>query len=178
MRRREFLALLAGASVLPPVSAGAQQSTKVYRIAMLHPSHPVAQLTETSSLPYYRAFFDELRRLGYVEGQNLVIERDSGEGHAENYLALARSVVSRNPELVFTVQPMGTSLKMATSTRAQHERNFLSIYRRSRGHPRGLTTPRRDGGKIWTVAPTGALPLAVGLGERDRVGCLRVRATD
>jgi putative tryptophan/tyrosine transport system substrate-binding protein len=70
---------------------------------MLHPSHPVAELTETSSLSYYRAFFDEFRCLGYIEGHNLTIERYSVEGHVENSSALARIVASRNPDPVFTV---------------------------------------------------------------------------
>jgi putative ABC transport system substrate-binding protein len=83
MRRREVVALLAGSTLSLPLNAWAQQSTKVYRIAILHPSHPVAEMTETGSLPYYRAFFDELRRLGYIEGQNLIVERYSGEGRVE-----------------------------------------------------------------------------------------------
>ena len=52
MRRREFLTLIAGASILRSAGAGAQQSNKVYRIAFLHPSHPVAEMTQNSSLPY------------------------------------------------------------------------------------------------------------------------------
>jgi putative ABC transport system substrate-binding protein len=117
MRRREVLALLAGVTVLPPVDAGAQQSAKVYRVAMLHPSRPVADMTETSSFNYYRAFFEELRRLGYVEGHNMVIDRYSGGGHVENYAELARAAVARNPDLLFgltlwIVRP----LKAATST--------------------------------------------------------------
>jgi putative ABC transport system substrate-binding protein len=103
MRRREFIALLAGAAGLRPAMSEAQQPNKVYRIAILHPSHPVTELTETSSLLYYRAFFDELRRLGYIEGRNLTVERYSLEGHVENSSAVARSVVSRNPDLIFTV---------------------------------------------------------------------------
>jgi hypothetical protein len=46
------------------------------------------------------AFFRELRRLGYVEGQNLVIERYSAEGHHERYSSLAREIVARNPDLI------------------------------------------------------------------------------
>jgi len=103
MRRRDFIALVSSGAAAWSLAARAQQSTKVRRIAMLHPSHPVAELTATSSLYYYRAFFDELRRLGYIEGQNLLIDRLSAEGHPENYAALARAVVSRNPEVVFTV---------------------------------------------------------------------------
>ena len=117
MRRREFIALLAGVAVLPPAIAGAQQSTKVYRLAILHPSHPVEEMTETSSLSYYRAFFEELRRLGYVEGQNLVIERYSGEGRPENYPELAHNVASRNPDLVFAITPrIARLVKEASST--------------------------------------------------------------
>jgi putative tryptophan/tyrosine transport system substrate-binding protein len=117
VKRREFLATLAGASVLLPVGAGAQQSTKIFRIAMVHPSYAVLEMTEASSLPYYRVFFDELRRLGYVEGHNLLIERYSAEGHVEDYPALARSVVSHTPDLIFTVgAPMAKALKKETSS--------------------------------------------------------------
>ena len=117
MRRREFLAAFAGASFLLPIGAGAQQSTKVYRIALLHPSHPVTEITESSSLPYYRAFFDELRRLRYVDGQNLSIERYSGEGRVENYTAIAQTAVARNPDLLVAITPtIARTLKEATST--------------------------------------------------------------
>ena len=89
-RRREFVALLASSMLALPLTAWAQQKTKVYRIAILHPSRPVSEMTETSNLGYYRGFFEELRRLGYVEGPSIVIERYSGEGRAENYSELAR----------------------------------------------------------------------------------------
>lgn len=95
MRGREFLTALAGISILPAFSVRAQQSAKVYRIAFLHPSHPVAEMTENSSLRYYRAFFEELRRLGYVEGRNVFIERYSGEGRVENYIAKLPSLVTK-----------------------------------------------------------------------------------
>jgi putative ABC transport system substrate-binding protein len=117
MRRREFLTLIAGASILRSAGAGAQQSNKVYRIAFLHPSHPVAEMTQNSSLPYYRAFFEEFRRLGYVEGQNVLIERFSGEGHVEKYASLVETVVSRNFDVVFAhTSWMIRPLRKATST--------------------------------------------------------------
>jgi putative tryptophan/tyrosine transport system substrate-binding protein len=50
-----------------PLDARAQQSTKVYRIARLHPLWLVAELTERSSNQYWRELFQEIRRLGYVE---------------------------------------------------------------------------------------------------------------
>jgi putative ABC transport system substrate-binding protein len=117
MRRRKFVTLLAGSTLSLPLAAWAQQSSKIYRIAFLHPSHPVAEMTESSSLRYYRAFFDEFRRLGYVEAQNVLIERFSGEGNVEKYAALVDEVVSRNFDLVFAFTAwMVVPLKKATST--------------------------------------------------------------
>jgi putative tryptophan/tyrosine transport system substrate-binding protein len=117
MRRREFVALLASSMLALPLTAWAQQKTKVYRIAILHPSRPVSEMTETSNVGYYHGFFEELRRLGYVEGSSMVIERYSGEGRAESYPALARSVADRNPDLVFVSGvAMARLLEQATST--------------------------------------------------------------
>ena len=58
-------------------------------------------MTANSSLRYYRAFFDEFRRLGYVEGQNVLIDRFSGEGNVEKYATLVDKVVDRNFDVVF-----------------------------------------------------------------------------
>lgn len=165
MRRREVLALLAGVTVLLPVDAGAQRSSKVYRVAMLHPSRPVADMTETSSFNYYRAFFEELRRLGYVEGHNMVIDRYSGGGHVENYAELARAAVARNPDLLFgltlwIVRP----LKAATSTipivalpvipRRSRPGNELGAARRE-SHRRERRSGIGDLGKAFSTIPRG-----------------------
>jgi putative tryptophan/tyrosine transport system substrate-binding protein len=116
MRRREFIAFIGVVSILPR-AARSQQSTKVHRIAILHPSHPVTEFTELSRFRYWREFFRELRQLGYVEGQNLVIERFSGEGRVDNYPKLARDVAARNPVLVFAISPpLIVPLKQTTST--------------------------------------------------------------
>jgi integrase len=40
-------------------------------------------MTEGSGNPGYSAFFAELRKLGYVEGRNLAVERHSGDRRAE-----------------------------------------------------------------------------------------------
>src|SRR6185503_15895605 len=65
----------------------------------------------------WRAFFGELRRLGYVEGANLIIERYSAEGHHERYADLARQIVTRNPDVIVTgTNPVVIVFKAATST--------------------------------------------------------------
>jgi ABC-type uncharacterized transport system substrate-binding protein len=116
MRRREFIAFM-GSGVMLPLSARAQQSTKAYRIAILHPLWPVAELTDRSSNRYWRELFQDIRRLGYVEGQNLVIERYSGEGRADIYPKLAREVATSNPNLILAfTNRMVVPLKEATST--------------------------------------------------------------
>ena len=75
-------------------------------------------MTETSGDPLFRAVFNELRRLGYIEGQSLLIERYSGEGHAAHYPDLAREVVSRNPDVILSIGSNALTLdfKAATTT--------------------------------------------------------------
>ena len=67
--------------------------------------------------PRYGAFFKELLRLGYVEGQNIAVERYSGEGRTEHYAELANEVVRRNPDLILaTTSRMVLNFKAATAT--------------------------------------------------------------
>src|SRR6266508_3265395 len=115
MRRREVIKLLGGAATWP-LAARAQQLGQ-QRMAMFHPAIPPALLTETGGGSAWRAFFGELRRLGYVEGQNLIIERYSAEGHHERYADSAREIVSRNPDVIVTgTNPVVIAFKAATST--------------------------------------------------------------
>ena len=117
MRRREFIGILCGAAAAWPLAARAQQSTRVYRLAIAHPSLPISALSETGGLASYRTFFEELRRLGYVEGRNLAVERYSARGQTEHYAELAREVVRTEPDLILTVTSrMVLTLQAASST--------------------------------------------------------------
>jgi putative ABC transport system substrate-binding protein len=93
LKRREFITLVGGAVAAWPLPAGAQQPATQHRIAIFHPAIPTTLLTETGGGSAWRAFFAELRRLGYVEGENLIIERYSAEGHHERYADLARETI-------------------------------------------------------------------------------------
>ena len=66
MRRREFIALM-GASVAWPFAAMAQQPGRTYRLGFCLWVFP-------RDAPITIAFFDELRRRGFIEGQNLTVE--------------------------------------------------------------------------------------------------------
>src|SRR5215831_847284 len=102
MTRRELMVLVAAAAA-PPLAARGQQDTKVHRIAVVHPAIPVSMLTETGGSPM-QAFFAELRRLGYVEGSNLAIDRHSGKGISRDGLSeLAKYVASQMPDLIVTL---------------------------------------------------------------------------
>ena len=116
MKRREFIGLIGGAAV-SPLAARAQQRATQQRIAIFHPAIPTTLLTETGGGSAWRAFFSELRRLGYIEGENLIIERYSAEGHHERYADLAREIVTRKPNLIVTgTNPVVIVFKAATST--------------------------------------------------------------
>src|SRR5262249_60115828 len=98
-------------------AARAQQPAKVHRIAIISTAVPVTDITETSSLRNYRAFFQELRRLGYVEGRNLIVERYSGLGRTEHYAELVREVVRSKPDVILAVaNALVQHLKAATAT--------------------------------------------------------------
>jgi putative tryptophan/tyrosine transport system substrate-binding protein len=116
MTRREFIGLIGGAAV-SPLAARAQQRATRQRIAIFHPAIPTTLLTEMGGGSAWRAFFSELRRLGYIEGENLIIERYSAEGHHERYADLAREIVTSSPDLIVTgTNPVVIAFKAATST--------------------------------------------------------------
>jgi putative ABC transport system substrate-binding protein len=117
MHRRDFVTLLGGAVAAWPLAARAQQSERVYHIAVVHPSSPTSELSEAGGIPFFRAFFEELRRLGYVEGRNLAVARYSGGGFVEHYAELAREVVRAKPDvIVTTTSRMVLRFKAASST--------------------------------------------------------------
>jgi putative tryptophan/tyrosine transport system substrate-binding protein len=96
--------------------AEAQPSGKVYRIAVVHTSIPVSELTVLAR-EGRSPFISELRWLGYVEGKNLIVERRSGEGRTERYPDLAREVVQLKPDLIVANSTrLVRNLKMATTT--------------------------------------------------------------
>ena len=115
MRRRDFITAL-GTAATWPLAARAQQPAKMKRIAFVNSSGKVSAIS-VSGRPNYRAFFEELSRLGYVEGQNLGVERYSGEGQPERYAELARDVVNTHPDLILVGGArLSLDFKMATTT--------------------------------------------------------------
>ena len=80
MRRREVIGFL-GAVGLWPLAARGQQSSKMKRVAMVHPATKPADM-RIGGDPNYAIVFEEMKRLGYIEGVNLIVDRYSAEGRA------------------------------------------------------------------------------------------------
>jgi putative tryptophan/tyrosine transport system substrate-binding protein len=117
MRRRNFIAGLASIPVAWPLVGRAQQTAKTHRIALVHPSVSIADMSESGGNPNYAALFKELRRLGYIEGVNLVVTRYSGEGREERFPDLCQEVVRTKPDVVVTVASrLVLAFKAATDT--------------------------------------------------------------
>jgi putative tryptophan/tyrosine transport system substrate-binding protein len=99
MRRRNFIFGLM--AVVTTGGARAAERKSSHRIAIVVSAGPVTGITESGDA-FWQSLFDELRRSGYVEGQNLLIDRYSGDGRAD-YLDLVRDVLRRNPELIIVI---------------------------------------------------------------------------
>jgi putative ABC transport system substrate-binding protein len=113
MKRRDFITLLGGAAAAWPLAANAQLPSKKRHIAVVTPLGPVADVSENPVWTGWSALFKELRRLGYVEGKNLVVERYSGSGQEERFAELAREVVRTGPDVIVT---SGTALPLVFKT--------------------------------------------------------------
>jgi putative ABC transport system substrate-binding protein len=120
MKRRDFILGLGGAALCSNAARGqqtspnAQHSTTKKRIAYVLTALKVENI---QSDPNLRVFFDELKRLGFVEGENLIIDRYSAEGRIERHESLAHEVVDTKPDLILSVGAALTlKFKAATNT--------------------------------------------------------------
>jgi putative ABC transport system substrate-binding protein len=96
-RRRELLTGLVGALAASTVRARA--AGKTYRLAVMGGSQPTSEMSETG---FYGTLFKELRRLGYIEGENLIVLRFSAEGDPARYDSIIGEVISAAPDVVIT----------------------------------------------------------------------------
>ena len=114
MKRRTVL-LSASAGALAPLIATSQPARKMYRLALLV-GGSVADMTEEKS-PRLKAFFAELHRLGFVEGDNLVVDRRSTAGDTARVASLASEVIALNPDVIFVIEiRFAQALKAVTTT--------------------------------------------------------------
>jgi putative ABC transport system substrate-binding protein len=107
MRRREFIRLISGTAATWPLAARAQEHRKKPLVGF------IAHEYETM----YDSFFQGLRELGYVEGQNVEIERRYAQGHPERFKEFAREMVKLNADVIVTITtPAVLAIESVTTT--------------------------------------------------------------
>ena len=92
LKRREFITLLGGAAATWPHTARTQQAGRTYRLGILHNQGPQS--------PQFPPFYDELRRLGFVEGQNLIVDSRGYAVRTEQFPAVAAELVRAQVDVI------------------------------------------------------------------------------
>ena len=95
IRRRDFITLL-GSAAAWPLAARAQGPGKIYRIGFLANDPTIPEQ------PAGRAFLDGLRENGFIEGQNIIIERRFAEGRIDQYAPLLAELIRLGVNIIVT----------------------------------------------------------------------------
>ena len=136
-----FVVTLTLSLLVAPLTAEAQQATKVHRIGRLGPGSPLP-----GPDPSLENFRQGLRDLGYVEGQDLVIEQRYAEGSEERLHDLAAELVRLKVDVIVA----GGSPAIRA---AQHATRTIPIVMASAGDPIAQ-------GLVASLARPGATPRA------------------
>src|SRR5687767_11819080 len=93
------------------VSADAQPTGTIWRIGQL------GNISDGINLGWWREFREQLRELGYVEGQNVAFEARFGQGLPEELPRLAAELVRLQVHVIVVASTAGAlAAKRATST--------------------------------------------------------------
>jgi putative tryptophan/tyrosine transport system substrate-binding protein len=104
--RRAFIAGIAGGLLAEPLAVETQQAGRVYRVGYL-----------SSAANVFEPFLQFLRELGYVEGQNLVMEARLAAGRLDQLPGLAADLVRVRVDVIVAVSPSAIQpAKEATTT--------------------------------------------------------------
>jgi len=153
MRRREFITLLAAATVIRPPAAYAQQPTRSRLVGVLL-GFAESDRDAQSGLALFR---EELRKLGWTEGRNIEMEIHAAGGDAESIKRFAKELVALQPDLIVT------SSTPATAAVLQQTRTIPVIFVEV-GDPIGsgfVTSLAQPGGNV-----TGFTPIVGSLGGK------------
>jgi putative tryptophan/tyrosine transport system substrate-binding protein len=140
MRRRDFITLVGSVATAWPLTAPAQQASRVWRIGVLGPV-PLAPTM-------LNAFRSALRERGYIEGQNLSIDVRWPQGSFEQESPIVSELVRGNVDVIVAwATPSVVAAHRATST--------IPIVMVSVSDPVGMgfvTSLARPGGNITGVS--------------------------
>jgi putative ABC transport system substrate-binding protein len=109
MQRREFIKLMGGAAALWPLAARAQEPGRIYRIGHLALS--------ARDAPQYVAFYEALKREGFADGQNLMVEAHTFDLRVDQLDERASAVVKAKVDaIVASGDPAVRAAQQATKT--------------------------------------------------------------
>jgi putative tryptophan/tyrosine transport system substrate-binding protein len=97
MRRRAFITLLGGAAAAWPLAARAQQVGKVARVGYIGTNRDIPL-----GRAIYQAFLDQMRKLGFNEGQNLIVDFRPVEQELPALASDAAELVRLNVDVIVT----------------------------------------------------------------------------
>ena len=110
MRRRNFIKGIVGSATAWPLPARAQQQPQMPVVAFMLGSSRASLRDELL------AFEAGLKELGFIEGQNLVLEYHSTDGQSERFAAFAADLVKRRVSVIAVTSPPGAfAAKRATT---------------------------------------------------------------
>ena len=105
------LAIVMAALLVTPLVGEAQRPENVYRVGYL------GGQSESAAVPFLAAFRQGMHKLGYVEGQNLMLVVRFAEGKFDRFPSLAQELVHLNPDVLFVATSVGArAAKSATAT--------------------------------------------------------------
>jgi putative ABC transport system substrate-binding protein len=107
MRRRDLLVVLGG-TVVWPLAAAAQTPARIYRLGFLGPT--------SGPVPEHQAFFDALSKLGYREGENLIVERRFAAGEDSRLPAFAAELVRMGVDVIVAQSTTATQAAKDATT--------------------------------------------------------------
>jgi ABC-type uncharacterized transport system substrate-binding protein len=174
VRRRDLFAFFGASVAVWP--AWAQARIKQNRIATLQPS---GRAGGWRKWPVGPVFSSQLRRLGDVEGQNLLIENFSAEGQVGRYADLARRVAAANPDVIVVFgNDLVPAVLSATRTIPVVAGMGYAVelgFAKSLSHPGGNLT----GVNVYSIETNGKLlqTLTEAVPSAARVGVLSTEAT-
>ena len=109
MERRRFIGVFAAGTFATAARIAGAQQASARRIGIL----TAGTLPKTTPV----AFRNELRARGWVDGENLVIERRGADGHADRVPVLAEELVQMNVDVIVSFGAVaGVAIRNATKT--------------------------------------------------------------
>jgi putative tryptophan/tyrosine transport system substrate-binding protein len=113
MRRRDFIVFLGGTTVWPLTARAEQPTPTARRLGVL--MQPSAQAAKARG--FLDVFIQALKEIGWVEGQNVILERRFADGKEDLLANLAAELVQLHVDAIVTDStPSARAAKNATKT--------------------------------------------------------------